>query len=177
MKLKVGVNIDDLRNVSASLKQLPRATQRNVIIRILKKRAKPMQATARARAPKRTGRLRKSIVIGTRIKNEAGKAEYRAALQAGLGKEAAVQALRDARRAAGGSTFAVVYVGSTSPLAHLTEWGSAHNEAIGWMRAAHDAHADEAFEGISIDILKEIGKAVARRKARAAKKAAKAAGR
>ena len=177
MKLKVGLNMDDLRESSKALKELPRATQRNVLVRVLKRRAKPMHAAAQANAPERTGGLRKSIVVGTRIKNQAGKAEYAAAMRAGLGKAAAVQALRDARRASTGDAVAIVYVGSTSPLAHLTEWGSAHNQAVGWMRAAYDAHARAAFEGIEADILTEIQKAAERRAARAARKAAKAAGR
>ena len=176
LKLKASVNMDDLRDVNKALKELPRASQRNVIVRVLRKRAKPMQAAAQANAPVRSGALRKTIVIGTRLKNQAGKAEYAAAMRAGLGKAAALQAMRDARRAAAGDTVAVVYVGSTSPLAHLTEWGSAHNRAIGWMRAAYDAHAAGTFDGISADILAEIDKAVARRAARAARKAAKTAG-
>lgn len=177
MKLKLGVrvNMDELRDVNTALKQLPRATQRSVIVRVLRKHAKPMHATAQAGAPERTGRLKKSIVIGTRLKNDVGKAEYAAAMRAGLGKQAAMQAMRDARRANSGGTAAVVYVGSTSPLAHLTEWGSANNRAVGWMRRAFDAHADTAFDGIATDLLAEIDKAVARRAARAARKAAKAA--
>lgn len=173
MKLRLSIPMDQIRALDSALEELPKATQRNVLRRTLTKAAEPLRDDAKARAPERSGKLRESIIISTKLKNEAGNTAFAAAMRAGLGKDAAVKAMRDARRGNSDKTSAEVYVGSTSPLAHLTEWGSVHNEAVGWMRGAYDAHAGDAFDSIAEDLRTEIDKAVARAARKRARKAAK----
>jgi HK97 gp10 family phage protein len=158
------VRIEGLRELDRALAELPKATARNVLRRVLTKRARPIVETAKQLVPVDTGRLRDSIAVSPRLGTKAGNAEYAAAMRAGLGKEAAASALRDARRAAGGQgSFAEVYVGpGRLPHAHMVEFGTAKMAPRPYLRPAWDAHKDGILDGIKDDLWMEIQKSAAR---------------
>lgn len=134
--------IEGLADLELALAELPKATARNVVKRVLLKHAEPMAASAKAGAPDdpETGGfdLHTSVTAGTKLSRRQRKTSK---------KESDVE----------------VYVGAGPlPQAHLTEFGSRNNRPVGFMRAAFDGGAKPALEGIRDDLAEEIEKTRAR---------------
>ncbi len=156
MKFKV----EGLDEVQAALRQLPNATAKNVVRRVLKNRAQPIADAAKALAPMRFGELRDSITVSTKL----------------------TRSQRRQRKKVDRNDIEI-YVGPDSrPQAHMLEFGTGprrhkSGKEVGqitptpFMRPAWDGEKMKAFEGMKDDLWAEIRKAVARQ----AKKAAKAA--
>ncbi|WP_374578299.1 HK97-gp10 family putative phage morphogenesis protein [Phenylobacterium sp.] len=166
------------KELEAALNELIQATSsragKNAIKRGLVRGGEPIAERARELVPVLSGRLRDSIKVSSRTVNKVGKAEFAAAMRSGAGIDAAVSALRDARRAAAGSGSNVeVYVGPGKlPHAHLVEFGSVNNEPPQpYMRPAFEERKEKALGVIRDAVADEIAKgtARARRKARKAK--------
>lgn len=175
--MRTTFNVEGLRELDAALGELPKATARNVLRRVLTSAAEPMADDARNLAPVDDGQLRDSISISTKVKHKAGSSEFAAVLRGGGSKAEAVQAMRDARRAAGGGSFAEVHVGPSveAPHAHLQEFGTQHHSMQPYMRPAWERNKGGLMPSIRTDLWAEIEKAakrLAKRKARAAAKAA-----
>jgi HK97 gp10 family phage protein len=155
MSRPVVISTSGFRDLDRALAELPKATGKNVLKRTLMKAAEPIADKARELVPVDRGDLKASISVSARIKNKVGNAEFSAAMRAGLGKAAAVQAMRDARREASGS-FAEMFVGPAVPkgfYGHLVEFGTNRAAAQPYMRPAWDA-----TQGVSLDIVKaELG--------------------
>ena len=146
---EVRVKIEGLREVQEALKKLPKkATAKNVMRRVLKKRAQPFADTARDLVPVDKGALKDSIGVSTVL----AKSQRR-----GFKKE--------------GRDDVVVFVGAgPHPQASLQEFGTKDFRAQPYMRPAWDKHKNQTLDGIVGDMWDEIEKAAAR----AARKAAKA---
>lgn len=162
-----GIRIEGLAELDAALGQLPKTMARSTLRRVLKRAGEPIAETARQLCPVSDidhKHLRDTIAVSPRIKNNVGKAEFARAMRAGLGNEAAVAALRGARRAAAGQgSFAAMYVGpGPMPHAHLVEFGSIHNAPQPFMRPAWDQKKGEALEIIKRDLWTEIEKSANR---------------
>lgn len=177
--MKVTVKVDGLRDLDAALGQLTKATARNTLKRVLKMAGQPIADAARLNAPFKSGELKESIQVSPKIKNAVGKAEFAAAMRAGLGKAAAVEALREARRGTAGS-FAVMHVGPAQAKSKadaikriVQEFGSVKQAPNPYMRPAWDAEQGVALEIIKDKMGSEIQKAAERARVRAARKAAK----
>lgn len=140
--------IEGLSDLVDALQELPKATEKNVLKRVLIKAAQPI-ANAFAGAVKvRTGHLKRTIGVGTKL-TKRQKALSK--------KESAVE----------------VYAGAGGdPAAHLEEFGSAHNKPRPALRPAWDGNKQTAFESLRDDLAAEIDKAVQRRARKAAKLAA-----
>lgn len=175
--MKLTVKVEGLRELDRALGELPKATGRNVLKRALMKAGGPMAEHARRLAPFDEGDLRKSIAVSPKLGTKAGTSEFAAAMQAGLGKDAAVRAMRDARRAAAGSqSFAEVYVGAgRNPQAHLQEFGTVHHAAQPFLRPAFESEKRGALVIFKVELEQEIAKAAKRLARKAARLAAKAA--
>lgn len=176
--MKASVSISGFRELEKALGQLPKATGRNVLRRTLIKAGEPIAEEARRLAPVESGDLRDSIQVSTRVKNKVGRAEFAAAMRAGLGKQAAVSALRAARREAKGeASFAEAFVGPARGkgvirYAHLVEFGGARNKPPKpFMRPAWDARQRQALDIIRRELGNEIMSA-ARRLGRSKKQSA-----
>lgn len=171
-----------LKELDKALAELPKATARNTLKRVLVKAGQPIADRARQNAPRDTGELQESIVVSSKVQNDVGKAEFAAAMQAGLGTQAATAALRSARRAAKGKgSFAQILVGPTKARTKaaaikriVQEFGSINQPPKAYMRRAWDAEKDGALEIIKRDLGDEIAKSAARVAKSAARKAAKA---
>lgn len=169
----MGLRIEGMRDLDEALKQLPRATGRNVLDRALKRAAKPIQQKAKAIAPRDTGELRKSIIVESVKRGDAGgKAAFARARAAGASVSEARAALISA---SSGETKAEVRVGPRKAKSKaegiktiVQEFGSVNQPAQPYMRPAWDANRDAASEGIRKELWSEIEKAVARRAKRAA---------
>lgn len=181
MARPVTVTIDGLKELDKALGELTKATARNVVKRVLVKAGEPIAAAAAQYAPKDTLELSESIVVSSKIQNDIGRAEYAEAMRQGLGKDAAVKAMRGARRAAKGKgSFGVVLVGPTQAKTKknaikriVQEFGSVNQPGRPYMRPAWDQNKDKALDIIASELSGEIQKAAARAAARAARKAAK----
>jgi HK97 gp10 family phage protein len=168
------VKIEGLKELLAGLEEFKKTTQRSILERALKRAAKPVADTAKALAPVKTGKLKKSI--GTKvIRNNAGKSAFAEAMKGGASKAEAAAAAREANsaaRAAGNGPSALVRVQATAPHAIFNEFG-----ARGGKMPAHPFMGPALLEGkkkvpvsIAADLKIEMEKSARRIAARAAKK-------
>jgi HK97 gp10 family phage protein len=178
----VKVKVEGLLELGQAFDELSKATARGVGKRTLIKAAQPMVEMAQRLAPDdpETGPpdLHTSIIASAKIKNTVGNAQFAAVLQGGGSKAEAVSALRDARRtAAGEGSFAQAYVGPRSTTkraaikAIVQEFGSVKQSPRPYMRPAFQSTAQKVIDGVAAILRVEIGKAAARARARALKKA------
>jgi HK97 gp10 family phage protein len=142
------VKIEGLRELEAALAELPKATGKNVLRRVLIKAAQPIEADAAAAAPELTGRLRRDVSTGTRLNRR------QAAMARRLGK-----------------SEVEVHVGVNDPAGVQNEFGNAHQRPQPFLRPAWDANRQGALETISSDLGAEIAKSAARLARRAARRA------
>jgi len=163
------MRVEGLRELDAALGELTKSTARATLRRVLVKAGQPIAERARSLVPVDSGRLRDSIAVSTKLGSKAGSKEFAAAMKAGLGKDAAMSALRGARRAASGDrAFAEMYVGpGRLPHAHMVEFGSINNAPQPYMRPAWDEKRGEALDIVKDQLGGEIEKS-ARRAARKA---------
>lgn len=157
------VSISGFRELEKALAQLPKSIAKNVLKRTLLKAGEPIAEEARRLAPVDSGKLRDSIEVSTRVKNKVGRSEFAAAMRSGLGKTAAVAALRQARREASGqASFAEAFVGPARgrgviPYAHLVEFGGPRNKPPRpFMRSAWDGQKQQALTIIRRELGNEI---------------------
>lgn len=149
------VNVEGFRELEAGLSDLvdmvggSRATGKNVLKRVLNSAADPIAAAAAANAPSLSGRLRRDVKTGTRLTRR----------QAGIVKKA-------------GKSTVEIHVGVSDPAGVQTEFGNEHQAADPWLRPAWDANSSGALDTIRSGLGEQIEKA----RARAAKRAAKRAG-
>lgn len=143
------VKIEGLRELEAALADLPRGTGKNVLRRVLKKAAAPIESTAEALAPHLTGTLERNINMGTRLTRRQAQMV----------------------RKADSKSSAEIHVGTADPAGIQTEFGNANQNAEPWLRPAWDQNKEGALNTIANDLGGEIEKAAAR----LARKAARAA--
>ncbi len=170
------MSVEGLSGLQEALDQLPRATQKNILKRVLLKRAKPLVERAKALVPVDSGGLKESIkaVAEASSGGGAGKRAFHEAKKQGKSDKDAGKAARAASRAAASDLSATVVVGPDKrPNAHMVEYGSINNAAKPYMRPAFDASVTEILDGIGKDIGDEIKRAVERRAKRAEKKRTK----
>jgi HK97 gp10 family phage protein len=171
------VRVEGLAELEAALDALPEAVARTTLTRTLRKAAGPIQAEMQAKAPQRTGGLRNSIVIRTRIRNTVGFAEYSSTLAGGGSIREARGALRDARRGAGSGANAAaraeVNIVVGAPHGRLLEFGTVKMPAHPFARPAWEGGKSGALTTISVELGAEIEKSRARLARRAARLAAK----
>jgi HK97 gp10 family phage protein len=172
----VKLKIDGLEEIQAALRELPKATAKGVIRRVLLKRAQPIVNDARQKAPVKTGRLRDSITARVRTGGGAGKAAFAEAMRQGASRAEAGQAARAANRAAGGAVEVLIGPTKDTFYGHLVEFGTEHSAPAPFMRPAWDANKMNVLQGVKDDLWDETKRVVARRAKRLAKAAAKAGG-
>lgn len=137
------VRIEGLRQVEAALANLPKATGKAVLRRVLKRRAQPVADEMEARAPRAEGVLAASAAVSTKL-TKRQKAAHRKMFRS---DKAAVE------------MFAGV---GGLPQAHAQEFGTAHHNPQPFARPAWDATKDGVLDGITDDLWQEINKSAAR---------------
>ena len=139
------LKIEGLSELKAALAELPKATSTNVLKRALTNAADPMQETAQRLAPRATGKLQRSITVGTKLSNSQ-KSKYK--------KINKVE----------------IFVGP-APLKRsiMQEFGTVNHRPQPFMRPAFEQHWRGAIELIKKELWTEIDKA----RARIARKAAR----
>ena len=141
------VHIEGLSELKTALRELPDATAKNVLRRIMKKRGEPIAEHARQLVPVDQGDLRDSISVGTRL-SKTQRRQHR----------------KD------GPDDVEMFIGpGPHPQAHLQEFGTQHHPAQPFMRPAWDAERMGVLEGLKDDLWTEIEKAAARLARKAAR--------
>lgn len=124
-----------------------KATQKNILVRTLKKAAKPIDDAASNMAPKDTGKLEVSVITGTQLTRRQKGSAYKA----------------------GKLGVAEVHVGTALSRGLFQEFSTFKMPASPFMRPAWDMRKDEAQDIIAKELWVEIKKAADR----AARKRAK----
>lgn len=140
------VKLSGFKELAEALEQLPKATARNTLRRVLRKAAEPTREAAQAKAPILSGRLRESVVVGTQLTRRQ-KADAR--------KE--------------GTYFSEIHVGTAKGYSVPQEFGTVDHAAQPFMRPAWDQNKDKALKIIGDELGNEIEKAAARRARKLAK--------
>lgn len=148
--METKVKLEGFEGLEKALDDLPKATAKNVVRRVLKKQAQPFAETARQLVPVDKGHLKRSITVGTKVAKTQRKE---------------IKKLQN-------EGYVTMHIGpGQDPAAHIVEFGFDDRAAEPYMRPAWDKHKGGVLEGIGDDLWKEIEKAAKR----LAKKAAKAA--
>lgn len=143
--MKVRVHVSGLNEIKTALHALPASTAKGVLRRVLKRRAKPVAATARANVPVASGYLKGTIAVSTKLSRR----------QRRLHKKPTRDTVE-------------VFVGAgTDPAAHIQEFGTAKNKPQPFLRPAWDRNKASILRGVRDDLWHEIRKTI-KRKARAA---------
>lgn len=143
--------IEGLAELDKALTELPKATARNVLLRVLKAQGQPIKDTGEALAPKLTGGLKQSYAVSTKLSRR----------QRGLNrKESDVE----------------VYIGPGPAAKSVqTEFGNAHQPAQPHLRPAFDGNVMKVLAGITTELADQIEKARQRLAKKAERLAAKMA--
>jgi HK97 gp10 family phage protein len=147
--------IEGLRELENALRELPKATAKNVARRALVKALTPMEARAEALAPELTGDLRRGFSVGTKLSRRQMQEHRR---EIGTTPVATLYGWRS-----NPSNAVYVFMGPRgSPKSIVQEFGSATNPAQPYMRPAWDGGHAQALASIRDDLAEEIEKARAR---------------
>lgn len=152
------VRVDGLRELEKALEQLPRATGKNVLRRVLRKRAQPIADAMEAKAPDdpatKGNDLRNSIGVSTKLSKR----------QAGLHRKM----FRNDKASV------EMFVGAGPvPQAHLQEFGTINHGPQPYARPSWDAGKGPLLAGLKADLWDEVNKAAKRLAKKQAKAAAK----
>jgi len=163
------VKMEGFKELEAALMELPKATGKNVLRRVLKKMATPIVADAKANAPVDTGLLvRKITQSGSLSANEKSEAGGGPQFQ-GIGADGKkIFSKADAKN------YVEVHVGvagikQSIARGFFQEFGTVENVAHPFMRPAWDGNKDKALTTFKADVWAEIEKAAARRAKKLAK--------
>jgi HK97 gp10 family phage protein len=144
------IKIEGLRGLEAALMELPKATGKATLRRVLKRAAQPIVVAARDKAPKLTRTLEQSIIAGTKLTKR----------QAKFAKKE-------------GKSSSEIHVGTSDPAGIPQEFGTFKEGAQPFMRPAWDAEQDQSLTIITESLGDEIEKSRHRLAAKAARLAAK----
>ncbi len=132
--MEVRFRLEGVKELATRLDALGARLGRNTLRRVGRKALVPVRDAARRFAPKDDGDLARSIIISSTLNR----------YQFG-------QARRTKERAA-----VSMYVGPTSPIGILQEFGTAHHPATPFMRRAWDQHGREVLEIVIRELRPEI---------------------
>lgn len=143
--------IEGLDLLDDALKELPKATARNVLLRTLKEQGQPIKDAGERLAPRDEGGLQESYTVGTKLSRR----------QKGLHRK---------------ESMVEVFIGpGPAAKAVQTEFGNAHQAAQPHLRPAFDGNVQKVLTGIRDSLAEQIEKARARLAKKAARIAAKIA--
>lgn len=141
--------VEGLKELEEALRELPKATGKNVLRRALLKAGEPIASSAAALAPRLRGKLQMSIGTGTKLSRRQKRLHR---------PESTVE----------------VFVGAGALVQAITqEFGTVNHPAKPFMRPAWDGNKTKALDTIRDDLAEEIEKARQRLARKAARIAAK----
>lgn len=150
------VKVDGLRQLEAALAQLPKATAKNVVTRTLKSAAEPVDSEASRNAPEMTGRLQKSVIVGTRLTRSQ--------------RTGGARRMRDGSFRSESKNYVELHIGTSMSRGMFTEFGTFKDRAQMWFSRAWAATKMRSLEIITSNLRNEIDRAAARLARKAAKR-------
>lgn len=151
--MTVRVKVEGLKEIRAALHELPKATAKNTMRRVLRTVAQPIADTAQQNAPVDTGYLKRSIAVSTKLSKNARKGRQKLS-----------------------ASGVEMFIGpSAAPRAIMQEFGTSNAAPQPFLRPAWDANKGDILPQIGELMWKEISAAAARRARKLARDAAKAA--
>lgn len=146
--VKVTQRVKGLRELEKALAELPRATGKNTLRRVLRNRAKPIADDYRSRVRVDQGALRDGIGVSTKL------TKRQRALHRKQTSKAAVE----------------MFIGAPGlPQAITEEFGTVNQAPHPGLRPAWDAGKQKLLDGFAEDLWTEISKSAARLARKAAK--------
>lgn len=141
--------VEGLKELETALKELPKATGKNVLKRVLIKAGQPIAASAERHAPRLRGKLQMSIGTGTKLSRRQSRLHR---------KESTVE----------------IFAGAGALAQSITqEFGTSFHPAQPFMRPAWDENQKPSYDSIRDDLAAEIEKARKRLAKKAEREAAK----
>ncbi len=154
--MSIRFRIEGLSELKAALQDLPKATEKNVMRRVLKARAQPIADDAKALCPVYVGPAKKLKIGNRRV--EIAPGELKRSIK--VGSKLSRHQRKDAKET---KSYVEIYVGPAPlPYAHMVEFGSKHNKPHPFMRLAWDKNKTAILNGIKDDLATEIRKAAER---------------
>lgn len=188
--MRTNVRLTGFRELEQELAKLSKGMGRGALRRAGMAALMPMAQIAAENAPRDEGELAGSIMVGAKAKGggaAVGRAEFAAVMRSGGGKQAAVAAMRDARRAAHGDSgppSIELFMGPSEATSRkdaikriVQEFGSEHQPGTPYMRPAWEQDHMAMLARLKHDLWREVRAAVARAEARAAREAVRIAAR
>jgi HK97 gp10 family phage protein len=141
MTFESKVQIEGLSQLQASLRELPDATAKSVMRRILRSRGQPIADAARATVAKHTGQLAERIQVSGKLSNRQKRQHVKA-----------------------DPSDVEIFVGAPPwSYAHILEYGGENMAAQPYMRPAWDSVKGALLDNLASDLWAEIEKAAKRR--------------
>lgn len=128
------VKVEGLAELDKALGQLPKATAKATLRRVLKEAGEPIARAARRNAPTLTFNLSESIDVSTKLSRRQ----------------------RSLHKAEGGRAFQEMFVGTNDPAGMQQEFGNENHVAQPFMRPAWDAEQQNTLDLIANSLWGEI---------------------
>ena len=151
------LRIEGLRELEQQLDNLTKAAGKGALRRSLYKAAEPTAALAQTKAPRLTGKLQGSIIVGAKLNGRQTKLHRRM--------------FRDGRSSIELFVGPSYLLGDGGRHGHLVEFGTVKMAAQPFMRPAWDQDHRAMIERLKAELWADIQKAVARAERRAARRA------
>lgn len=163
------VKVEGLKELEKALGELATSTQRNVLIRTLKKAAAPIEAAAEDMAPELSGDLQESLVTTTR-RPKGQQSASRAAFSRvrGLGFSSSIAG--KFAKAAGSGPVEIFIGPGRHPQGMQQEFGNVNHAAQPYLRPAFDLNSPASLAIIKRELKIEIEKSARRSAARASRR-------
>ena len=152
------VRLEGFKELERELDNLSKAAGKGALRRALFKAAQPTAELAQSKAPRLTGRLQQSIVIGAKLNKRQSKLHR--------------SMFRDDRSSVELFVGPSYLMGDGGRHGHLVEFGTRKMAAQPFMRPAWDQDQKAMLERLKENLWGEISKAIARAERRAARLAA-----
>ena len=143
--------ITGAREIRDALRKLPKELQRAAEKAVLRAGAQPIAKAAKARAPKDSGLLKKSI--GLRVATVKGETSARVGPRTGMKQQVT-------RKRPNGKTY--TETADPNKYSHLVELGSSRAPAKPFIRPAVDAAASDTLAAMATGYEKHLTKVVAK---------------
>lgn len=153
--MSVSFEVTGFKELEKELEQLSKAAGKGVLRRSMVKAAKPLADIAQSRAPKLTGKLEQSIIVGARL-NGRQTALHR-------------RMFRDDRSSVELFVGPSYLRGGGGRHGHLLEFGTVNQPPQPFMRPAWDQDKNAMLDRLSKELWAELEKAVKRAARRAAR--------
>lgn len=150
------VKIEGLKQLENALGELPKATAKNVVTRTLKRAAEPVGEAASRNSPEMSGKLERSVVVGTKLTRRQ--------------RTSTTRRMGDGSFRAESKNYVEIHIGTRLSRGMFTEFGTFKDRAQMWFSRAWGETKSGTLDIIRSDLAEQIDKAARRMARKAAKR-------